>query len=117
MLALTSVLVGAACSPQASSSSDWTVIFEQEPWYRSRSELERAWTGTLRRRDVIAGPHARTALRYSVITDRDAIGVYAPTDRLESFVDGIVIIRGKLIDLSSEGFGTELWPGSIARVR
>ena len=116
VLALAAILAGVPSSPQT-APPDRTVIFEQEPWYRGRSEPERTWNGTLRRREVISGPNARTALRYSLITGSAAMAVYAPTEHLEPFVGATVLIRGKLVDLSAEGFGPELWPGSIARVR
>ena len=118
VLALTSILIGVTCSLQA-VPEERIVIFEQEPWYRSRSEPEGTWDGTLRRREVVEDPNARTALRYSLVTNSAPIPVYAPQsmDRFEPFVGRAVFLRGKLIDLSSEGFGTELWPGSIARAR
>src|SRR5262245_37556120 len=111
-----SILAVAASSPGA-APPEASVIFAGEEWYRSRTEPERAWNGTLRRREVIAGPNARTALRYSLVADGAAIAVYAPTDRLEPFIDGAVRIHGKLVDLSREGFGWELWPGSVVRLR
>jgi len=118
VLALTSIPISVTCSPQVAPER-WTPVFGQEPWYRSRSEPEGTWDGTLRRGEVVDGPNARTALRYSLITNSGPIPVYAPQsmDRLEPFIGRAVLIRGKLIDLSSEGFGTELWPGSIARAR
>jgi len=115
VLTLAATLAAAGGAPPAAAPPDRTVIFEQEAWYRARPEPERNWSGTLRRRKVIAGPSARTALRYSLITPGDVIAVYAPTDRLEPFVDAAVLVRAKLIDLTSEGFGLELWPASIAR--
>jgi hypothetical protein len=108
-----------AVGPGAAPAQEWTQIFGGEPWYRSGAEPERTWQGTLRRRDVVTGPNTRTALRYALATDTLTIPVYGPqsTDRLEPFVDARVLVRGKLVDLSAEGFGTELWPGSIARIR
>ena len=98
-------------------AAERTVIFAHEPWYHARPEPERDWRGTLRRREVIAGPNARTALRYSLMVGAETLAVYAPTDRLEPLVGGPVVITGKLVDLTGEGFGPELWPGSVARVR
>jgi hypothetical protein len=108
-------LAGGALGPSPGGAEQRVVVFEREPWYRSRAEAEAAWSGTLQRRAVVEGPNARTALRYSLVTGGGTIAVYAPTDRLEPFVDGTVLVRGKLVDLSREGFGTELWPGSIVR--
>jgi len=55
------------------------------------------------------------ALRYAL---DDKLAIYAPTtDALEPFVGRAVIIRGKEIDLTSEGYGRELWPGAIAAQR
>ena len=105
-------MVAGASGVQPAPAAALAVVFAQEPWYRERTEAERDWDGTLRRRAVIAGPNARTALRYSLIFDGRTLAVYAPTDRLEPFVDARVRIRGKLADLSPEGFGPELWHGS-----
>jgi len=65
-----------------------------------------------------AGPAARTALRYELVTDAESFAVYAPGEgrELEPFIGQQVVARAKLIDLSSEGFGTELWIGSIGLV-
>jgi hypothetical protein len=109
-------MVAGPSGVQPAPAADLTVVFAQEPWYRERTEAERDWDGTLRRRTVIAGPNARTALRYSLIVDGRMLAVYAPTDRLEPFVDARVRIRGKLVDLSPEGFGPELWPGAAERL-
>ena len=116
VLTLATTLARGIDAPEA-AAPERVEIFEQEPWYRARPELERSWSGTLRRRSVIAGPNARTALRYSLITPGGVLAVYAPTDRLETFVDTAVVVHAKLIDLTHEGFGLELWPGSIAASR
>jgi hypothetical protein len=84
-------------------------------WYRDRPEREQEFRGTLRRREVVAGPMARAALRYTLDTDAGPLPVYAPEpDRLEPYVGHEVVARAKLVDLTAEGFGPELWIGSIA---
>lgn len=110
------ILAAVAASPDSRRDGS-TIIFEHEPWYRSRPEPESAWKGTLERREVVLGPAARTALRYALLAERGALPVYAPQPdgRLEPFVGSPVVIRGKLVDLASEGLGTELWPGAISR--
>ena len=90
-------------------------IHADETWYRSRPETEREWMGVLQRRDPVEGPGARATLRFSLVTGGADLAVYAAgvVERLEPFVDRHVTVRGKLVDLSDEGFGPELWIGSI----
>jgi hypothetical protein len=109
-LALTSILGGVA-----GASEERKVILAHEEWYRARPVPESTWRGTLRRRQVVEGPLGRTALRYSLVTDGGVIPVYDPDDRLAPFVDSALVVRGKLVDLTAEGFGRELWPGSVVR--
>ena len=104
------VLIGGwTCGPP---KREWRSVFSDASWYRERSEPERDFQGVLQRRTPIASPNARLALRYSL---DDKLAIYAPTtDALEPFVGRAVIIRGKEIDLTREGYGRELWPGAIA---
>jgi hypothetical protein len=69
----------------------------------------------LRKRDAPIGPAGRTALLYTLVTDKQQLPVYvANMERhFASYADAPISVRGKLIDLSSEGFGQELWIGSI----
>ena len=90
-------------------------IFALEDWYRVRPEPEQEWRGILRKRDAPITPAGRTALRYIFITGEQQLPVYvANIDRqFASFTDVPVLVRGKVIDLSNEGFGEELWVASI----
>jgi hypothetical protein len=94
-----------------------TQIFAGADWYHARPEPEEAWQGVLRKRDTPAGPAARTGLRYTLVAGEESIPVYAAQamDRLAPFVGNEVVIHGKLVDLSAEGFGKELWIGSIRK--
>ena len=69
----------------------------------------------LRRREPPAGPAGRAALVFALEADGTSIDVYAAKADavLRGFLDRAVIARGKLVDLSGEGLGKELWPASI----
>jgi hypothetical protein len=91
-------------------------IFGGTDWYTARSEPEQEWLGVLQKRHVVAGPGSRTATSLElVVSDRQRLPVYAPNvgRQLETYLGHSVIVRGKLVDLSDEGYGKELWIGSI----
>jgi hypothetical protein len=90
-------------------------IFASADWYIVRSEPEREWRGVLRERDVLFGPASRTALLHTLITEEGQLPVYTANigQQVAPFVGLPVKVRGKLVDLSDEGFGQELWIGSI----
>ena len=90
-------------------------IFAREDWYRMRPEPEQEWRGILRKRDAPISPAGRTALRYTLITDEQQLPVYVANSERQfaSYADALIHVRGKLIDLSNEGLGQELWVGSI----
>jgi hypothetical protein len=91
-----------------------TKINADADWYRSRREPEQSWHGVLRKHDAPPGPDTR-AETYVLIARKNHLPIYAPNidEQLKPFVGQRVVIRGKLIDLGSEGFGKELWIGSI----
>ncbi len=57
-------------------------------------------------------------MRYELVTDVESFPVYAPDHNreLEPFVGRQVVVPAKVVDLSNEGFGTELWIGSIGHL-
>lgn len=69
----------------------------------------------LRRREPPAGPAGRAALAFALEVEGAAIDVYAAKAEaiLRGFLGRAIIARGKLVDLSGEGLGKELWPASI----
>jgi hypothetical protein len=105
------VITGASvCSTGAPEPNPaWQTVYADEDWYRERAEPERKLVGTLRPREVVYGPNARTALRYTLVMSDGALAVYAPTDALDRHVNKLVAIRGKEVRLDE----TELWPGAI----
>ena len=121
------VLFGVSCLAFVSGSGyqsgndkpeQWVTIHAETEWYRARSEPEKLWRGVLLKRDTPPGPNSRTALKYSLRTgkdDKDNLAVYAAgaEERLTTFLDREVLVRGKLVDLSAEGQGKELWIASI----
>lgn len=92
-----------------------TKIFADEPWYRDRGEPERTWGGVLAEREVGAGPNSRTALGHVLQVGDRNLPIYTPSLRatLKPFINRRVSVVAKLVDLSREGFGEELWPGWI----
>ena len=67
------------------------------------------------RAPVVAGPRSRTALTHSLKTSEGEVPVYGDGvgTVLAPFEDRVVRLAAKLVDLSAEGFGRELWIGSI----
>lgn len=106
----------AASTPAPGATPAMTEVFAGMDWYRARPEPEEEYRGTLRRRDVVAGPATRTALRYTLLTETGPFAVYAPDNdqTLEPYVGHPVVVRAKLVNLTAEGFGVELWIGAIA---
>jgi hypothetical protein len=113
------LVLGAGADPGdgcvSQQQAEMTEVYARTDWYSARLETEREWRGILRKRDAPIGPAARTALTYELATDDSTYSVYAANveEVLAPFVDEPVLIRGKLVDLSAEGFGSELWIGFI----
>lgn len=91
-------------------------IYARAPWYLERPEPEALWAGVLQRREAPRGPAARSALTFALLTESRRLDVYAANVeiKLAHFIECQVIARGKLVDLSLEGHGKELWLASIA---
>lgn len=90
-------------------------IFAEADWYVASPEPEKLWEGELRARDLPSGPATRASLNYLLITPDRQLPVYAAnvSERLAPFVGHHLLVRGKLIDLTKEGYGSELWIGCI----
>lgn len=93
-------------------------IFGKAEWYIDRPEPEQEWSGVLREREVSAGPASRVAVIYTLVSEDKRLPVYAANveRQLASYVGFPVILRGKLVDLSDEGYEKELWIASIRKV-
>ena len=91
------------------------MIYADETWYRERPEPEQTWQGTLQQRAVVDSPGGRPGLTFLLQTTAADLPVYAAgaSDRLTRYVGTRVLITGKLVDLRVEGFGRELWIGTI----
>ena len=74
--------------------------------------------GVLRPREVIEGPATRPGLGYEFATGTLRLPVYTggPATGLATFAGPEVVVLGKIVDLSDEGFDRELWIGAIGRV-
>lgn len=94
---------------------EWVTVYAKAEWYRARAEPEQLWRGILVKRDSPVGPNTRNALKYTLRIGKEDLAVYAAgvEERLASFVDQEVSVRGKLVDLREEGFGKEMWIASI----
>lgn len=90
-------------------------IYGSAEWYRVRPEPEKVWTGTLEQQHKAVGPATRGGLLYSLSTDRGRLDIYAAQaeDLLARMLHSEVRVRGKLVDLTGQGNGEELWIGSI----
>ena len=91
-------------------------IYKEEEWYKLRDEKEKIFKGSLRRLPRVITPNQRD-LNYFLNVNDSLLPVYVPLSEnlLDEFVNCRVKIYGKLIDLSSNGFGEELWIGSIEK--
>ena len=99
----------------ARDEHDMTQVYESTDWYQSRPEPETIWIGTLEENRSGVGPNTRGGLTYVLVGDRGPLNIYAANAEklLEGFLRRSVRIRGKLVDLTDEGNGKELWPASI----
>jgi hypothetical protein len=100
---------------RAISANEVTEIYACVGWYAERAEPEERWLGVLRRRKPPGGPAGRVALAYTRELEGRSVDVYAANVEavLSGFVDRTVIAAGKLVNLSAEGFGEELWLASL----
>ena len=106
-------------APSGEQRGAVTEVYARVDWYRTHPEPERSWRGILRERPVAGGPGERAALRYAlVVAEGPTLAVYAAgvEQLLAAFVGREVIVHGKRVDLTTEGFGPELWIGAIAVV-
>ena len=97
-------------------TGDMHKVFADADWYIARPEAEQEWHGVLRERPVTLGPESRAALSFELVVDGgQPLPVYAANirPRLAAHVGSHVTIRGKLVDLTPEGYGEELWIGWI----
>ena len=92
-----------------------TEIYAETDWYRDRPEPEELWRGVLQEREVPRGPATRAALLYTLVSEDGQLPVYAANAerQLAPFVGRQVLVSGKLVDLSDESFGQELWIAAI----
>ena len=92
-----------------------TKIYADAEWYRDRRESEKTWRGVLQKRDTPLGPATRPSQSYVLVTNKARLPVYAANvdEQLAPYVGRRVVVRGKLVDLTRDGFGEELWVASI----
>ena len=110
------LLLLAACAIVRLSGKETAIeIYANESWYRERPEVEREWTGVLRKRPLQEGPNSRTALRFTLHVRDRSLPVYAAgaMEKLEPFTGKRATVRAKLVSLRAEGYGDELWIATI----
>jgi hypothetical protein len=90
-------------------------ISAREPWYIERAEKEQTFEGTLRKREVPLGPGGRGGLNFNLSVKGADYPVYTggADEKLRPFLGRFVRVRAKLVDLTKEGLGKELWLGSL----
>ena len=86
-----------------------------EHWYDDRAEPEQSIAGVLKAAPVRNTPSGRDRLPFRILVREQLVAVYGPAleDRLHTLVDQPVVLIGKMVDLSDEGFGPELWVRSL----
>jgi hypothetical protein len=116
-LGLAAFMAGTQTVP--GDATPMTQIYAGADWYRDRPEPEREWRGVLRERHVSAGPAARPALAFELVTNEGTLPIYAAgvEPQLAPFVGLKVVVRGKRVDLTSEGYGMELWISALQRAQ
>lgn len=85
-------------------------------WYDDRAEPEQTVSGVLKALPTSSTPGGRDRLRFRlVVVDGESVAVYGPAleDHLRRLVDRPVVLVGKMVDLSDEGYGLELWVRSL----
>ena len=94
----------------------WVTLFADQSWYVEAIETEQVLSGRLQRHTPPGGPAGRASLAYALASGNRVIPVYAPERQhvFESLLGRQVEIEGKLVDLTDEGFGIELWPARIS---
>jgi hypothetical protein len=92
-----------------------TKVYAEFDWYLDCKEQEKVWKGILQRRRAPTGPNTRTANKYVLLAEDAELPIYAANaeGKIGEYVGCYVLIWGKLVDLSVEGFGKELWIGRI----
>ena len=103
--------------------STYTTVHKNESWYQIETSPEKIFEGVIKRHQVPIGPNNRPASsKYALeIQEGDnttLIPIYTPNveEFLSKFAEEKVSLYGKIVDLSKEGFGRELWLGSIAPI-
>jgi hypothetical protein len=90
-------------------------VFADERWYLGDPTPESTWKGVLRAKCDPQGPASRPANAFVLFTDRGTLDVYAPLrqEDFASLLGAEIVVQGKLVDLTAEGFGSELWVGQM----
>jgi hypothetical protein len=112
LVALAAAVPAGQCSAPPSGA---VLIFGEEAWYLERPEPEQDLQGVLENRPPARGPNDRGGLAFTLVMDRERLPVYAANaeEKLQPYVGRPITVRAKVVDLSSEGFGREVWVGWV----
>lgn len=90
-------------------------IYASTSWYRERPEPEEQLEGLLIEALPATGPGERRALSFVLVTYRGRYPVYAAgrEEKLTRLAGWRLRVRAKRVDLREEGFGEELWIGTV----
>ena len=84
-------------------------------WYQERPEPEEQLEGVLIEVVPATGPEDRGTIGFVLATLGGRYPVYAASreEKLTRLAGWRLRVRGKRVDLSTEGFGEELWIGTV----
>jgi hypothetical protein len=85
-------------------------------WYRERPEPEEVIVGVVRAHETGASPMGRTRLLFELDQDEGApLPIYGPHAEatLAEVVGRRVSVRGRVVDMTGEGSGPELWVAMV----
>ena len=87
-----------------------------QSWYYERPEEEATFRGVLVALEPVTSPGGRTRLLFELqVSGGFSLPIYGPKFEaaLSEHVGREVSVVGKVVDLSDEGFGVELWIGRV----
>jgi hypothetical protein len=90
-------------------------IYGSTSWYRERPEPEELFEGLLIEAPPATGPGERRALGFVLATFGGRYPVYSAgrEEKLTRLAGWRLGVRAKRVDLLEEGFGEELWIGTV----
>jgi hypothetical protein len=93
--------------------SEWIVLFANDSWYQKESGIEMEFNGTIY--PYTEEPNLILMHYWYYRLDDRKIYICGQKNKvLDDLIGKKVVIRGKLVKMSLEGFSfTEIWPGAV----